>query len=147
MPSIGDKVKALRTARGWTLKELSDSTSISVSHLNAIEHATRPNPSFQYIARIAAAFEVPLTTFDTLGTDASGSAPNNTTTDLASRFLDLYDPDTRRFIVSESARPYVALAKQLAEQLDSDQQAPDPALILQLIAHFMRERKQTYKSV
>lgn len=146
MPSIGDKVKALRSARGWTLKELSDSTGISVSHLNAIEHATRPNPSFQYIARIAAAFEVPLTTFDQLGTDASGSA-QNTSADLASRFLDLYDPDTRRFIVSESARPYVALAKQLAEQLDSDQQAPDPALILQLIAHFMRERKQTYKSV
>ncbi len=150
MPSIGEKLAKLRRDKGWTLKQLSEASGVSVSHISAIENHTRPNPSLQQVAKLARALGTPLTYFDD---DAATSSPDTHTAtdstfsteplpsmegDLFEQFLKLYDEETRRFIVSESSKPYVALAMRLAQQ-DGD---VDASSLLQIIAQFMRERHQ-----
>ncbi|GMA51520.1 hypothetical protein GCM10025857_28770 [Alicyclobacillus contaminans] len=44
MSSIGEKLSALRKQRGWTLKQLSSISGVSVSYISAIENETRPTP-------------------------------------------------------------------------------------------------------
>ncbi|CAM3848064.1 helix-turn-helix domain-containing protein [Alicyclobacillus pomorum] len=153
MPSIGEKLAKLRRDKGWTLKQLSEASGVSVSHISAIENHTRPNPSLQQIAKLARALGTPLTYFDD---DASTSTPDAHTVtestlsaepipsmkdDLFEQFVNLYDEETRRFIVSESSKPYVALAMRLAQQ----DGGVDASSLLQIIAQFMRERQQDYK--
>jgi transcriptional regulator with XRE-family HTH domain len=153
VPSIGEKLAKLRRDKGWTLKQLSEASGVSVSHISAIENHTRPNPSLQQIAKLARALGTPLTYFDD---DASTSTPDAQTVtestvsaepipsmkdDLFEQFVNLYDEETRRFIVSESSKPYVALAMRLAQQ----DGGVDASSLLQIIAQFMRERQQDYK--
>jgi transcriptional regulator with XRE-family HTH domain len=153
VPSIGEKLAKLRRDKGWTLKQLSEASGVSVSHISAIENHTRPNPSLQQIAKLARALGTPLTYFDD---DASTSTPDAHTVtestlsaepipsmkdDLFEQFVNLYDEETRRFIVSESSKPYVALAMRLAQQ----DGGVDASSLLQIIAQFMRERQQDYK--
>jgi transcriptional regulator with XRE-family HTH domain len=169
MSTIAEKVAFLRSVHKLTLKQLSDMTGISVSHLSAIENGTRPNPSFHYITRLAKAFDVPLTYFapnhavDELhnldeatrqwAEDKSdfGNASEITRrtgrkaedeADIKEKLERLYDDETQNFIVSESSRPYVSFAKQLAEQVSAD----DISTVLQLITDFVRERKAARES-
>ncbi|WP_303803083.1 helix-turn-helix domain-containing protein [Alicyclobacillus macrosporangiidus] len=190
MASIGEKVAHLREQRGWTLKELSDRSGVSVSHISAIENGTRPNPSIDRVKRIAHAFGVSLAYFDddapapevdakelpssALSVPSSGNWGSNTRLsgddvgnvvdnspvgdpangqdgnpdiipdliDLAKRIQALYDHETARFIASESSRPYVALARQLAEQ----DLLHDASHLLQVIAQFIRDRAADYGS-
>ncbi|MCL6548815.1 MAG: helix-turn-helix transcriptional regulator [Alicyclobacillus sp.] len=185
----------LRAERGWTLKHLANLTGISISHLSAIEHGTRPNPSFLYVVRLSEAFGVPIEYFceeetpaegepegrglesehsaegdsreadrrergsrrgdrpqsakeeepetaasrtaETAGGDAEQSSE---TLRLARRLQQLYDEETRQFIAAEGARPYVSFAKQLAESAPTE----DPSALLQLVAQFIREHRQSY---
>ncbi|MDQ0189723.1 helix-turn-helix transcriptional regulator [Alicyclobacillus cycloheptanicus] len=157
MASIAEKVRKLRAQRGWTLKQLSAYTRVSISHLDAIEKGTRKSPSFQIMVQLADAFEVPIAYFrDDVAVSDHPSAADHAVqaapapqTDTAlqgdAALSRLYDADTRRFIVSEQARPYVALAKQLAEQ---SQSAPalDTSALLQVIAAFIRDRETSYES-
>ncbi|WP_051663098.1 helix-turn-helix domain-containing protein [Alicyclobacillus macrosporangiidus] len=188
MASIGEKVAYLREQRGWTLKELSDRSGVSVSHISAIENGTRPNPSIDRVKRIAHAFGVSLAYFDddapapdVVANELPPSVPSGPSSehregstrlngdpvsspasnrrvdaaaegqggdpdmisdvmDLAKRIQALYDHETARFIASESSRPYVALARQLAEQ-DLLHDAPH---LLQVIAQFIRDRAEDY---
>ncbi|WP_290587674.1 helix-turn-helix transcriptional regulator [Alicyclobacillus sp.] len=170
MASIGEKVAYLREQRGWTLKQLHERSGVSVSHISAIENGTRPNPSIDCVKRLARAFGVSLAYFDddhplehglpeTLAghptpsaVDAPGapaipgpmpspdSTENTDWLELAKRIHTLYDRDTTRFIASESSRPYLVLARQLAEQ-DLLHDAPH---LLQVIAQFIRERGSPY---
>jgi transcriptional regulator with XRE-family HTH domain len=193
---IGEKVAYLREQRGWTLKELSERSGVSVSHISAIENGTRPNPSIDRVKRLAHAFGVSLAYFDddapapdaeadglppsaSSGSssvnghaeasghpagspagnrpirDAAGGQKDDLTDaqgghpaiapdvmDLARRIQALYDHDTARFIASESSRPYVALARQLAEQ----DLLHDASHLLQVIAQFIRDRAADYRS-
>ena len=161
--SIGDKVAQLRKQRGWTLKQLANLSGISVSHISAIEHMARPNPSLTTVTNLAKAFEVPLSYFDesTSGAESapqqikqSGSqAPRPTatqavagpeetwTSEWVQALARLYDPATRQFIASEQSKPYVALAMELAKQESN----ADPSFLLQLIARFMRENQIHYR--
>lgn len=119
MAVMADKIARLRAEKGWTLKHLSHLTGISVSHLSAIEHGTRPNPSFQYVVRLSEAFGVPIDYFCDNGrdfrepaTDPPAPPDQKVSADdeviaLAHRLQQLYDDDTRRFIASEQSRPYV----------------------------------------
>ncbi|MCL6594546.1 MAG: hypothetical protein K6T31_11260, partial [Alicyclobacillus sp.] len=65
-----------------------------------------------------------------------------TTLELAQQLQRLYDPDTQRFIASEASRPYVSLARQLA----NPECLRDPSGVLQVIAQFMRDHKTPYSS-
>ncbi|MCL6442774.1 MAG: helix-turn-helix domain-containing protein [Alicyclobacillus sp.] len=152
--SIGKKLSELRAKRGWTLKYVSSRTGISVSHLSAMEKGRRPHPSFHNVARLANLYEVPLTLFlddelrgpevqqDPFTDHPSGDSNQHDAQEatLAAKLKRLYDADTQTFIASESSRPYVALAKQLA---DAGNQL-DPSSLLQLIAQLIRERQHPY---
>lgn len=158
MPSIGEKVSKLRQEKGWTLKELSAKTGVSVSHISAIENGTRPNPSILRVTKLAKALGESLAYFDdevsdpqsrnTLDTAKMTSLQSTSTTNtssldaMAAKLQTLYDPKTQAFIVSETSRPYVALAMQLAEQSPTQ----DPSVFLQLIAQFIRDQNASYKS-
>ncbi len=54
---LGSEVRQVRKARGLTLKGLSKSTGISVSHLSAVERGTT-NPSLDIVHRIADALGI-----------------------------------------------------------------------------------------
>ncbi|MEM7320786.1 MAG: cupin domain-containing protein [Pseudomonadota bacterium] len=54
---LGSEVRQVRKARGMTLKGLSKTTGISVSHLSAVERGTT-NPSLDIVHRIAAALGI-----------------------------------------------------------------------------------------
>ena len=55
--SLGSEVRQVRKARGLTLKDLSGSAGISVSHLSAIERGTT-NPSFEIVHKLATALGI-----------------------------------------------------------------------------------------
>lgn len=137
MDTLGKKVAQLRAARGWTLQQLSDASNVSTSHLSAMEKGLRKSPSFQLMAQIADAFDVPLAYFrdDADSTDHSA---------LGQQIHQFYDAETAQFIASEQAKPYVALARTLAQRGGQDPTMDAPA-ILQVIAQFMRDRQASYK--
>jgi len=54
---LGRHVRVARTHRGWTLKELSEASGVSVSQLSSIERGTHL-PSLESLVAIAAALEL-----------------------------------------------------------------------------------------
>lgn len=148
MASLAEKVKQLRAERGLTLNQLSDRTGISISHLNAIERGNRPNPSFHFMSRLATVLAVPLDYFRDEPGEETGDLDAHMQAAADDRALfralaQLYDDETRRFIASEHSRPYVSLAKQLAEQSRQHPELDVPS-VLQVIAQFMRDRDAPY---
>ncbi|MCL6637745.1 MAG: helix-turn-helix domain-containing protein [Alicyclobacillus sp.] len=147
LATIGEKLARLRAERGWTLKELAERSGVSLSHISAIENETRPNPSIGRMQKIARALGVSLAYFDDDPPAPAPGVPNTvpappSTLELAQQLQRLYDPDTQRFIASEASRPYVSLARQLA----NPECQHDPSGILQVIAQFMRDHKTPYTS-
>lgn len=147
MRSIGEKVAKLRAERGWTLKQLSDLSGVSLSHISAIENQTRPNPSIQQVMKLAKAFGVSLAIFDDSPLPELAHALSTDDDRLNQpahfdRLQELYDAGTQQFILSETARPYVDLAMKLAGQ----ETFGDASSLLQTIAAFMAEQKHTYRA-
>ncbi len=58
--TLGERVRALRQAQGWTLAVLASKASVSVSYLNDIEH-DRSAPSLGKLAAVAAALGLSVT--------------------------------------------------------------------------------------
>lgn len=56
----GKKLKELRKAKGLTLRELSNSTNLSISFISDIEH-NRSNPSISTLKILCNALDVPIT--------------------------------------------------------------------------------------
>jgi DNA-binding XRE family transcriptional regulator/quercetin dioxygenase-like cupin family protein len=67
---IGDTVRELRRARGWSLDELSASSGVSRATLSQIE-TSKTNPTIAVLWRVAAALGVPFSTL--LGQDSVGA--------------------------------------------------------------------------
>ncbi len=64
---LGRRVRVARTQRGWTLKELSEASGVSVSQLSSIERGTHL-PSLESLVAIAGALEErPSTWMDAAG--------------------------------------------------------------------------------
>ena len=57
VPSVGGEIRELRKARALTLKQLSETTGVSLSHLSAIERGAS-KPSLDVIGAIAAGLSV-----------------------------------------------------------------------------------------
>jgi len=57
--AVGATVRGLRLARGWTLRDLSQASGISVPYLSEIERG-RKDPSGAVLAQLAAAFDLAL---------------------------------------------------------------------------------------
>lgn len=54
--SLGRQIRLARTERGWTLKELSEATNVSVSQLSSIERGAHL-PSLESLAAVATALQ------------------------------------------------------------------------------------------
>jgi len=64
---LSDKVRILRKKNGYTLRELSSLTELSIPFLSDIEHG-RANPSYKSLKSIAQALNIPLADlFDGVG--------------------------------------------------------------------------------
>ncbi|GMA56635.1 helix-turn-helix protein [Alicyclobacillus sacchari] len=121
---LGRRLRQLREERGLTLAEVADAAGISISHLSAIENGTRPNPSFLVVAKLARTYGVPIDSF--LDSDA---LPNAQATADADVSLDM-------------SASYAEMAKRLAEADALD----NPAVLLEVLAAYLREREQQYQS-
>lgn len=58
MTPFGEKVRALRDARGVTLKQMATDLHISSAYLSALEHGKRGRPSVQFVRQICAYFDI-----------------------------------------------------------------------------------------
>lgn len=58
MTPFGEKVRALRDARGVTLKQMAADLHISSAYLSALEHGKRGRPSVQFVRQICAYFDI-----------------------------------------------------------------------------------------
>lgn len=68
MPSpLGDKIRALRKQKKWSLEQLAELTDSSKSYIWELENKDDPKPSAEKVGRIAAVLEV---TADFLLSDA-----------------------------------------------------------------------------
>ena len=59
----GDKIKRLRDARGWRLRDLSLRSGVSEAAINRYERNRVGRPNFETLGKIAEALEEPLSTF------------------------------------------------------------------------------------
>jgi len=55
---FGAKIRALRAARGVTLKDMAEDLGISSAYLSALEHGRRGQPSRQLVRQICAYFRI-----------------------------------------------------------------------------------------
>jgi transcriptional regulator with XRE-family HTH domain len=62
MKSIGRRVRALRTAKGWSQERLADEADMHRTYMWGIEQGVR-NPSVRHLTRLADALGVPLRSF------------------------------------------------------------------------------------
>jgi transcriptional regulator with XRE-family HTH domain len=53
--ALGNRVRARRQRRGWTLKDLADNTGLSVPYLSDIERNKLTNPTLETLAALAGA--------------------------------------------------------------------------------------------
>ena len=58
MTPFGVKLRALRSERGITLKEMADAIGVSSAYLSALEHGRRGRPSWYLVQRIITFFNV-----------------------------------------------------------------------------------------
>ncbi|HEY7747728.1 MAG TPA: helix-turn-helix transcriptional regulator [Aestuariivirgaceae bacterium] len=58
MTPFGEKLRALRAARGATLKEMAEAIGVSSAYLSSLEHGRRGRPSWYLIQRIITYFNV-----------------------------------------------------------------------------------------
>jgi len=65
--NVGQRVRALREERGWSIRELAEASGLAMNTLSLIENA-RTSPSVSTLQQIAHALEVPLTAFFEPGT-------------------------------------------------------------------------------
>lgn len=58
MTPLGQRLRALRTQRGVSLKEMAKALRVSSAYLSALEHGRRGKPTFALLQRIIAYFNV-----------------------------------------------------------------------------------------
>ena len=58
MTPFGARIRAMRQARGVTLKEMATALDVSAAYLSALEHGRRSRPSWYLVQRIIAYFNV-----------------------------------------------------------------------------------------
>jgi transcriptional regulator with XRE-family HTH domain len=58
MTPFGEKLRALRAARGDTLKQMAEAIGVSSAYLSSLEHGRRGRPSWYLIQRIITYFNV-----------------------------------------------------------------------------------------
>lgn len=99
---LGERIRTLRRQRGWTLRQLSEATGISDSHLSLIERS-RTRPTLDKTSRIARALEVSVDALMGQSTaEEQAQTPPNPLPPELSRLRD--DPLYGRYIDDEWLR-------------------------------------------
>ena len=57
---LGEKIKMLREARGWSQQTLADNSGLSRSHIASIEARNNTHPRADYLMKLAQVFDIPL---------------------------------------------------------------------------------------
>jgi transcriptional regulator with XRE-family HTH domain len=71
LASLGERLRSLRSARGWTLEELAERSGLSKPFLSRLESSTR-QPSIAAVLSLARVFDVPMgSLFEPLNADES----------------------------------------------------------------------------
>jgi len=58
MTPLGARLRALRTARGVTLKDMAEALNVSSAYLSALEHGRRGTPTWVLLQRIITYFNI-----------------------------------------------------------------------------------------
>jgi len=58
MTPLGARLRAMRAERGLTLKEMAEALNVSSAYLSALEHGRRGKPTWLFLQRIIAYFNV-----------------------------------------------------------------------------------------
>ena len=56
--SVGTRVKTIRLARGWSLRDLAQKSGLSAGYLSQLENERRKSPSATSIAALSGAFNI-----------------------------------------------------------------------------------------
>ena len=118
MTPFGVKLRALRSERGITLKEMADAIGVSSAYLSALEHGRRGRPSWYLVQRIITFFNViwdeaeeierlaaishPRVVIDTAGLDPLATELANL---MADRIAELDNAELEKMIVRLKGRP------------------------------------------
>lgn len=84
--TIGKAIKIIREAKGESLGSLAIKTKVSIPYLSLVESDKR-TPSFNVIAKLAVALDVPADVFYLIGSGVNSSL--NTTSDTAMRLMSM----------------------------------------------------------
>ena len=60
---LGENIKKIRLSKALTIKDLADSTGLTVGYLSNLERGEKTNPSYEVIQKIANALSVPMVDF------------------------------------------------------------------------------------
>jgi len=61
-PTLGDTLRIARTARGLTLQQVQNATSVSISYLSRLENRRIEKPGADILAKLADAYGIPAQT-------------------------------------------------------------------------------------
>jgi putative transcriptional regulator len=86
-PDILNRVKELRSARGWTQEQLADAVGVSRQSINSIER-DRYVPSLQLALTFARVFSCSTDEIFTLNLSANGNVKPIDTREIATRKID-----------------------------------------------------------
>ena len=84
--TIGKAIKIIREAKGESLGSLAIKAKVSIPYLSLVESDKR-TPSFNVVAKVASALEVPADVFYLIGSGVNSSL--NTTSDIAMRLMSM----------------------------------------------------------
>jgi transcriptional regulator with XRE-family HTH domain len=82
--AVGDRIRALRQRKGWTLKDLAGRTNLSVPYLSDLERRMDSNPTLETLTVIADALGCPVA--ELMG-PASSHSPEGSVPDSLRRFI------------------------------------------------------------
>ncbi len=75
MAALGDKIRALRQRRKWTLKDLAEKTKLSVPYLSDLERRREINPTLETLKVIADALGCSISELVGEGDEGAASEP------------------------------------------------------------------------
>jgi transcriptional regulator with XRE-family HTH domain len=114
--SLGERIRARRQRKGWTLKDLARVTELSVPYLSDIERRPGVNPTLETLSTIANALEC--TVSDLLGSDAAVGGGGPPLPVSLQRFIKTEDFDRQvKRIAQRAKRPARELEREIVNFL------------------------------
>lgn len=114
--TLGDRVRALRQRKGWTLKDLAAKTRLSVPYLSDIERRDETNPTLETLNTIAATLGC--TVADLIGGDEQLAPSGPPLPETLRRYIKTEDFDRRiERLAQRAQRPLQELRKEVIDFL------------------------------